>query len=52
MITRGGTPVARLVPVAPKTATRRLGMDRSKVHVAEDVDAPLPEALLASFEGG
>ncbi|MDR5694673.1 MAG: type II toxin-antitoxin system Phd/YefM family antitoxin [Armatimonadota bacterium] len=51
LITRGGTPVARLVPVSAEPSPRRLGLDRGKVHIAEDFDAPLPEDLLAAFEG-
>lgn len=50
-ITRGNTPVARLVPVSPELRARRLGLDRGKVYIAEDFDAALPEELLAAFEG-
>lgn len=52
VITRHGRPVARLVPVVRRRAPRRLGALRGKIRVAADFDAPLPEDLLALFEGG
>jgi prevent-host-death family protein len=52
VITRHGRPVACLVPVARRRASRRLGSLRGKIRVAADFDAPLPEDLLALFEGG
>jgi prevent-host-death family protein len=52
-IARAGVPVARLVAVEPpKPSVRPLGMDRGKVWVADDFDAPLPDDLLALFYGG
>lgn len=52
-IARAGVPVARLVPVEPaKKKIRPLGMDRGRVWVAEDFDAPLPDDLLKAFYGG
>ena len=50
VISRGGRPVARLVPVTSLPTPRALGMDRGRVQIAEDFDAPLSETLLASFE--
>jgi prevent-host-death family protein len=50
-IANRGVPVARLVPVPPAGAQRVLGGFRGQVSVAEDFDAPLPEALLEAFEG-
>ncbi len=47
VITHRGEPVARLVPIPP--TRRRLGMDRGRVHIAENFDAPLPDDLLAAF---
>jgi prevent-host-death family protein len=52
-IARAGVPVARLVAVEPeKRKIRPLGMDRGRVWVADDFDAPLPDALLKAFYGG
>ena len=48
-ITRRGEEVARLVP-ATRPATRRFGLDRGRLTVPDDFDAPLPEELLTSFE--
>jgi prevent-host-death family protein len=49
VIARGGRPVARLVPIEGPVR-RELGRDRGVVRIAEDFDAPLPEALIAEFE--
>lgn len=51
VITRHGRPVARLVAAAPPRPPRRLGALRGKIRVAADFDAPLPDDLLALFEG-
>jgi len=48
-IARAGTPVARLIPV-PSAPKRMQGMDRGRVWIAEDFDAPDPE-IEALFEG-
>jgi len=51
-IARAGVPVARLIPVEKNPRkTRPMGMDRGKVWVADDFDAPLPNDLLAAFYG-
>jgi prevent-host-death family protein len=50
VIERGNRPVARLLPYAPRSAQRVLGGDRGRVRIADDFDAPLPEAVLAEFE--
>jgi prevent-host-death family protein len=52
-IARSGVPVARLVAVEPeKKAVRPLGMDRGRIWIADDFDAPLPDDLLKEFYGG
>ena len=52
-IARAGKPIARLVPLAPeKSKVRPLGMDRGRIWIAEDFDAPLPSDLLKAFYGG
>lgn len=50
IIKRGNTVVARLVP-AREAEARRFGGDRGAFSVPEDFDGPLPEELLAEFEG-
>jgi prevent-host-death family protein len=52
-IARAGVPVARLVAVEPKKPeVRPLGMDRDRIWIADDFDAPLPYDLLKAFYGG
>ncbi len=50
VIARAGRAVARLVPVA-RGAKRVLGEDKGRVFIADDFDAPLPDDILADFEG-
>jgi prevent-host-death family protein len=49
VITRGGEPVAKLVPVTAKRA-RTFGSDAGLLSVPEDFNAPLPDEILAAFE--
>jgi prevent-host-death family protein len=50
IIARAGKPVARLVPVRRPSGPRVLGGDKGKVFLADDFDAPLPDAIRESFE--
>jgi prevent-host-death family protein len=53
IIARAGAPIARLVPIeVKKKKTRPLGMDRGRIWIADDFDAPLPDDLLKAFYGG
>lgn len=47
-ISRGGEPIARLVPIR-KPRKRRLGLDEGVFDVPADFDAPLPDDVLATF---
>lgn len=49
VISRGGKPVARLVPF-DAGAVPPLGRDKGRFEIPEDFDAPLPESILADFE--
>lgn len=49
-ITRGGDPIARLVPVQRKSP-RVLGQDRGLFEVPDDFNGPLPDDVLAEFYG-
>jgi len=51
VIAKAGKPVARLVPLANVVARRVPGSAAGVLHISDDFDAPLPEALLAEFEG-
>ena len=43
--------MAKLIPFITATKKRKLGLLAGKLSVPEDFDAPLPDAMLASFEG-
>lgn len=51
VISRSGKPVARIVPFSESNKPRPLGIDRGLYEVPDDFDAPLPDELLAAFEG-
>jgi prevent-host-death family protein len=51
VIAKAGKPVARLVPLAGNLARRAPGSAAGIIHVSDDFDAPLPEALQVEFEG-
>jgi prevent-host-death family protein len=50
VIADGGRPVARLVPYTLAASRRRFGIDRERFTIAEDFDAPLPNALVDDSE--
>ena len=52
VITRGRTPVARLVPIAEATPRRRFGAMRGRATVTDAFFEPLPPEMLAAFYGG
>jgi prevent-host-death family protein len=49
IITSGGRPAARLIPVG-SAAPREFGMDQGVLDVPEDFDDPLPSELSDAFE--
>ena len=49
VITRGGAPIARLVPVDGRRS-RTLGSDEGLYEVPDDFDQPLPADVLDDFE--
>ena len=51
VIAAAGRPVARLVPIGPDSGPRVLGGDEGEVWIAEDFNAPLPDAVVAAFYG-
>lgn len=51
VIARAGKPVARLSRIEPAKQTRQLGLLNGKFSVPEDFNAPLPDEILAAFEG-
>lgn len=50
IIAKAGRPIARLCPYEKGSAARVSGLDRGRVFVREDFDAPLPEDILREFE--
>lgn len=48
VIARAGVPIARLVPIEPKSR-RVIGQDDGLFEVPEDFDAPLPDHVRALF---
>ena len=53
VIANRGVPVAKLVPFQARRDRRAsLGQDRDRFTVPDDFDAPLPQDILAAFEGG
>lgn len=51
VIARAGKPVARLVAVQPVVDVPQPGLLRGVLEIADDFDAPLPDDMLAGFEG-
>jgi prevent-host-death family protein len=51
IIAKAGKPLAKLVALTAPGKKRRLGILKGKLRAPEDFDAPLPEEVLASFEG-
>jgi prevent-host-death family protein len=49
IISRAGEPVAKIIPIGSRTR-RRVGIDRGVFEVPDDFDAPLPQAVLDTFE--
>ena len=49
VIAKGGRPLARLVPLARRTAPREVGFLAGQVRVGPDFDAPLPDELATAF---
>jgi prevent-host-death family protein len=52
IIANRGIPIARLVPFHISSGRRSsLGLDQGRFAVPKDFDDPLPEEILAAFEG-
>ena len=52
IIAKSGTPMAKLVPLShgPKRKIK-YGLMKGEIKIADDFDAPLPDDILAAFEG-
>ncbi len=51
VIAKAGRPRARLVPLGHAAARRKPGFWKGRLVIGPDFDAPLPEDILAAFEG-
>jgi prevent-host-death family protein len=51
VIARAGKPVARIVPFEAPKGRRVLGVLKGSLVIPDDFDAPLPDDVLARFEG-
>jgi prevent-host-death family protein len=51
IIAKAGMPTARLVPLERVKTRRRFGALKGKIRISDDFDAPLPDDLIAAFEG-
>jgi prevent-host-death family protein len=52
VIAKSGTPLAKLVPLNEGKRKRiKFGTLKGKIEIPDDFDAPLPEEILAAFEG-
>ncbi|MEH2235303.1 type II toxin-antitoxin system Phd/YefM family antitoxin [Nostoc sp.] len=53
IISNRGIPIAKLVPFrSSSNRLNSLGRDQGRFVVSDDFNAPLPEEILAAFEGG
>ena len=51
IIAKAGRPVARLVPIGNAPRPKRFGVLKGKIRIGADFDGPLPDDVLALFEG-
>jgi prevent-host-death family protein len=52
IIAKAGKPIARLCSLDAPKGRRVLGQLKGKLHLPDDIDTPLPEDVLKSFEAG
>jgi prevent-host-death family protein len=51
IIAKAGKPMARLSPLSAPARKKQLGLLKGKIKVGDDFNAPLPDEVLAAFEG-
>ncbi len=49
IVTKAGTPVARLVPVETAAKRRQPGSAKGKIRIGDDFDDPLPPDIARAF---
>jgi antitoxin (DNA-binding transcriptional repressor) of toxin-antitoxin stability system len=50
IINKANKQVAKIIPIT-QPSSRTIGLMKGKIKVADDFDAPLPDELIALFEG-
>jgi prevent-host-death family protein len=50
VVSRGRTPIAKIVPFTPPASKRQPGMLKGKISIGPEFFDPLPEEELAGFE--
>jgi prevent-host-death family protein len=51
IIAKAGKPMARLVPIDLPVRSKKLGLLKGKIKVADDFNTPLDDETLGLFEG-
>ena len=51
VIAKSGKPIAKLTGLSPVKPVRKPGFLKGKIRIAENFDAPLPNAVQYAFEG-
>jgi prevent-host-death family protein len=51
IVSRNGKPLVRITRLEPAKRPFRFGVLKGRIRIAKDFDAPLPEEVLAAFEG-
>jgi prevent-host-death family protein len=51
VIARAGKPIARITALKEEKRPVRFGLLKGEIWIADDFDAPLPDEILAGFEG-
>lgn len=51
IIAKAGKPIARIVPLENSVPRKKFGLLKGRFDVPDDFNAPLPEDVLAGFEG-
>ena len=51
VIAKAGKPVAKLVPLDATSRVRKRGLLKGQIKIKESFYAPLPDGVLAEFEG-
>ncbi len=51
IIAKAGKPMARLVPLVSAPRPKKLGLLKGKIKVPDDFNDPLPDTVIADFEG-